>query len=80
LFAQPKHPYTRLLIDSAPGAKASLPESETIELPDAFNPPCGCSFAKRCRRAQAKCHEQQPLLESYDGNNKISVACWFPIK
>jgi len=80
LFAQPKHPYTRLLIDSAPGAKASLPEAETTELPDAFNPPHGCSFAKRCPRAQEKCHEQQPALESHDGNNETTVACWFAIK
>ncbi len=80
LFAQPKHPYTRLLIDSAPGAKASLPESGGTELPDPFNPPRGCSFARRCPRAQDKCLEQQPQLEPYDASNRMSVACWFPIK
>ena len=79
LFAQPKHPYTRLLIDSAPGANVSLPDSESAELPDPFNPPRGCSFATRCPRAQARCREQQPLLEAYDGNDKITVACWFPL-
>lgn len=79
LFAQPKHPYTRLLIDSAPGANATQPETETIELPDPFNPPRGCSFASRCPKAQAKCHEQKPELESDDGNNRITVACWFPM-
>jgi len=79
LFAHPEHPYTRLLIDSAPGANASLPVSESIELPDPFNPPRGCSFATRCPRAQAQCREQQPLLESYNGNHKTTAACWFPM-
>jgi len=79
LFAQPKHPYTRLLIDSAPGANAPLPETGSVELPDPFNPPRGCSFAGRCPHAQTKCHEQQPALELHNGTNKASVACWFPI-
>jgi len=79
LFAQPKHWYTRLLIDSAPSANAALPHSESIELPDPFNPPRGCSFAKRCPHAQAKCHEQKPDLESCAGNNKVAVACWYPM-
>ncbi|MEJ2361559.1 MAG: ATP-binding cassette domain-containing protein [Gammaproteobacteria bacterium] len=79
LFAQPKHPYTRLLIDSAPSASTTLPESESIELPDPFNPPRGCSFARRCPRAQDKCHEQQPSLESVDDSHKTAAACWFPL-
>ena len=80
LFARPQHPYTRLLIDSAPGAKTSLPESGSIELPDPFNPPQGCSFAKRCPRAQAQCHDQKPELDSHDGNTTAMVACWFPME
>ena len=80
LFAQPKHPYTRLLIDSAPGANASLPETESIELPDPFDPPRGCSFVRRCPNAQAKCHEQEPMLEACEGNDRVTVACWFPIQ
>lgn len=79
LFAQPKHPYTRLLINSAPGANTALPETETIELPDPFNPPRGCSFAKRCPNAQAKCFEEKPELVG-DGNDaERSFACWFPV-
>lgn len=78
LFAQPKHPYTRLLINSAPGANTALPETETIELPDPFNPPRGCSFARRCPHAQAKCHEQKPELQSSEGESRRTVACWFP--
>lgn len=79
LFAKPKHPYTRLLIDSAPGANTSLPETDSIELPDPFNPPHGCSFAKRCPYAQAKCIEQKPELVFSDTDNSHSAACWFPL-
>jgi oligopeptide/dipeptide ABC transporter ATP-binding protein len=79
LFAQPKHPYTRLLIDSAPGANATLPEIQNAELPDPFNPPRGCSFATRCPRAQKRCYEQQPVLESTEDENRNAVACWYPL-
>lgn len=79
LFSQPKHPYTQLLIDSAPSTNVALPETESIELPDPFNPPRGCSFAKRCPNAQAKCHEQKPELKSNDSDNSRTVACWFPV-
>jgi len=79
LFAHPKHPYTRLLIDSAPSANASLPESASAELPDSFNPPRGCSFAARCPRFQERCREQQPELASPGEDDHHTVACWFPL-
>jgi peptide/nickel transport system ATP-binding protein len=79
LFAQPKHPYTRLLVDSAPGPNAPLPETESIELPDPFNPPRGCSFARRCPNVQDKCREQQPDLASPDRDGRHTFACWFPM-
>lgn len=79
LFAQPKHPYTRLLIDSAPDAGTALPELKNTELPDPFNPPHGCSFASRCPHAQAKCREQQPALTSVGDKSQAAVACWFPL-
>lgn len=78
LFARPEHPYTRLLIDSAPDANTALPELENTELPDPFNPPRGCSFASRCPRAQAKCREQQPELDAVN-HSSSTVACWFPV-
>lgn len=80
LFSKPKHPYTRLLIDSAPDANAALPELKNTELPDPFNPPRGCSFVTRCPYAQEKCREQQPeLVESDTDAGQTAVACWFPL-
>ena len=65
IFARPRHPYTRLLADSAPmvGRPLRAPETEETELPDPLNPPPGCPFAPRCPRASDICRAQDPPLE-----------------
>jgi oligopeptide/dipeptide ABC transporter ATP-binding protein len=63
LFAAPLHPYTRALLDCDPayiaGTKRRLP---TIagSVPSLLDLPSGCSFAPRCSRAAAACHERRP--------------------
>ena len=65
IFNAPKHPYTRLLADSAPvvGRPLSAPEQKGTELPDPLNPPPGCAFAGRCPRATDLCRRVEPALE-----------------
>ena len=77
LFAAPSHPYTRLLLDSAPvpGRRRARAEQAPAELPDPFAPPPGCAFAPRCPRAQARCRSDRPLLAGGDH----AVACHFPL-
>ena len=79
IFAAPRHPYTRLLAESAPvvGRALTAPEQKDTELPDPLDPPPGCSFAGRCPRATALCHETDPPLEQM-GTDQFA-ACHHPL-
>jgi len=79
LFREPKHPYTRALIDSVP-----VPDPVAIlrraplrgEVPSPVNPPSGCVFHPRCPHADAKCSTTSPVLRDLDGTH---VACHHPL-
>ncbi|MCH8553410.1 MAG: ATP-binding cassette domain-containing protein [Natronospirillum sp.] len=79
LFDNPQHHYTRLLLDSVPGARdGTLPDEEVnAELPDPFHPPTGCAFAPRCSAASDQCRQSDPELDTrrQDGQQ---VACYHP--
>ena len=54
IFADPKHPYTQALIRAIPEPdpdKALPRDLPRGEVPDAANPPLGCSFHPRCPKA-----------------------------
>ena len=78
LFANPQHPYTMGLLKSVPsiGDNVKEPLHPIGGLPpDLLAPPQGCRFRPRCPRAQAKCLELPPLMETAPGQR---AACWFP--
>ena len=58
IFAQPRHPYTKALLAAIPEpdpekmVPRNLPRGE---IPDAAEPPLGCSFHPRCPEAVAGC-------------------------
>ncbi|HEX4471233.1 MAG TPA: ABC transporter ATP-binding protein [Nocardioides sp.] len=58
IFAQPRHPYTKALLAAIPEpdpekmVPRNLPRGE---IPDAADPPLGCSFHPRCPEAVAGC-------------------------
>lgn len=64
LFSDPLHPYTQALLKSIP--KTSFPpediEKKVIEgdIPSPVNPPSGCPFNPRCRRAVDICRAEMP--------------------
>jgi oligopeptide/dipeptide ABC transporter ATP-binding protein len=58
IFAEPKHPYTQALIRAIPEPdpdKALPRDLPRGEVPDAANPPLGCSFHPRCPKAFEIC-------------------------
>jgi len=78
LFPNPQHPYTMGLLKSVPALGDNVKEKlKPIGglPPDLLAPPKGCRFRPRCPRAQEKCLEQPPLIESAPGQR---AACWFP--
>jgi peptide/nickel transport system ATP-binding protein len=80
LFSMPRHPYTKLLLESAPvpGKKKVSDEDKPSELPDPFAPPPGCAFAPRCPNAGDKCREEKPALNAM-ANGTQAVACYNPL-
>src|SRR5262249_48764620 len=59
LFAQPRHPYTALLMAAIPSTDPTNPPTRLVgvnsELPSPLSPPSGCRFRTRCPRAQDIC-------------------------
>ena len=72
-FAEPLHPYSRMLMASVPRLRANVePEFITGQPPSLLDPPKGCRFADRCPRRFEKCSEEPPVV-NIDG---IQVKCW----
>jgi oligopeptide/dipeptide ABC transporter ATP-binding protein len=58
IFADPKHPYTRSLLEAIPEPDPEKMVPRRLprgEIPDAASPPLGCSFHPRCLEAVAAC-------------------------
>ncbi len=81
LFRAPLHPYTDLLIRSAPvpNRKRQAASGDSGELPDPYNPPPGCPFAARCPRVEDDCRKAMPPLETKDRGEGHRAACFHPL-
>jgi|TARA_Y100000996_G_scaffold182021_1_gene142302 oligopeptide/dipeptide ABC transporter ATP-binding protein len=79
IFSKPKHPYTKLLADSAPiiGKPLTLNENSGYELPDIMNPPKGCAFRDRCIFSKKLCSQKTPIFKKV--KNGSAVSCHYPI-
>ncbi|MEE2768775.1 MAG: oligopeptide/dipeptide ABC transporter ATP-binding protein [Actinomycetota bacterium] len=79
LYSVPAHPYTRVLLASAPEPAATVDESESAigdEIPSPIDPPSGCRFRTRCPRADDRCATEEPVLRALSGDH--FVACHYP--
>jgi peptide/nickel transport system ATP-binding protein len=84
VFASPRHPYTRGLLDASAAttdprhldADGRLPAIPG-QVPPAGRFPAGCVFRTRCPRAAERCAETPPLVEV---GAERSAACWFPLE
>ena len=75
----PKHPYTKALIDSIPVPDPEFSHDDraiklTGEPPSAVNPPEGCRFRPRCPFAGEECKIQPALTDE-----RHRVACHHPL-
>ncbi len=76
VFASPRHPYTRGLLDSIPTIKEDKEQLYSIpgQIP-AFEAPVGCCrYASRCARVFDKCGECEPPLFELEHGQK--ARCW----
>lgn len=76
IFKAPRHPYTKLLAQSAPAVGRPLAAPADGELPDPLDPPPGCAFAGRCPKATDLCRREEPRLEHL-GEDQLA-ACHHP--
>ena len=80
LYAQPAHPYTKLLLGSVPVADPTkMPDTNAElsgDLPSPTAPPSGCRFRTRCPIATDRCAQEEPQLQEVAVGHY--VACHYP--
>jgi peptide/nickel transport system ATP-binding protein len=64
LFIQPRHPYTRALMEAIPDLDMAGRERIPVggEVPSPINPPSGCPFHPRCPLANERCRVEVPAM------------------
>ena len=74
IFAAPRHPYTRLLLDAIPDMAMTGRARTAVggEVPSPIDPPPGCTFHPRCPFAFVRCKFERPELTQ---NGDVLVAC-----
>jgi peptide/nickel transport system ATP-binding protein len=62
IFARPRHPYTRMLLDAVPDLSMSGKPRTPVagEVPNPLAPPPGCAFHPRCPHADERCRRERP--------------------
>ena len=77
LFAGPRHPYTRALLDAVPSMDLARRDDRAPRLgepPDPAALPSGCRFRSRCPLAFDRCAVDDPALAEAAAGH--AVACW----
>lgn len=78
LYSNPRHPYTRALMDAAPIPDPQIERNRVKivlkgELPSPLNPPKGCVFSSRCNFVTDACRAEMPQLQ--ECGNEHQAAC-----
>ena len=80
IYNHPRHPYTQALISAVPIPDPIIEKNKEIiliegDLPSPINPPSGCVFRTRCKKAQDICSHEKPELK--EATSSHEVACHF---
>ena len=66
VYEDPKHPYTRFLLEAVPKPDPTIRKEDKNmligEIPSPVNPPSGCRFHTRCPYASERCSQEEPLM------------------
>lgn len=81
MYANPAHPYTKLLMDSIPLPDPTVDIDRELRadegLPSPINPPSGCRFRTRCPLADEICSRVEPQMRRVTEDH--FVACHHPL-
>ena len=78
LFDRPAHPYTQALLDAIPIPDPDIPTMQEMlegDVPSPMDPPAGCCFHTRCKKAFPRCAQERPRLREIAPGHL--VACHF---
>lgn len=79
LFENPRHPYTKALVDASPIPDPNLRDRSRIvisgEIPSPVNPPSGCRYHTRCPYAKEECKLMNMELLPVEGTSNHLCAC-----
>ena len=81
LFSNPRHPYSRALIDAVPKADPGQRIVDSLvtlagEIPSPLNPPSGCVFRTRCQHATPACVGSVPPREAISPEHTLACHHW----
>ncbi|MGQ4512360.1 oligopeptide/dipeptide ABC transporter ATP-binding protein [Streptomyces sp. DW26H14] len=81
LFADPRHPYTQLLLAAVPRARARREDRRRAvaaagDLPSPLERPTGCVFQARCPLATDRCRTEEPALRKVGAGGR-GAACHY---
>jgi len=74
IFAQPQHPYTRMLLDAIPDLEGTGRARTPVagEVPNPLDPPSGCAFHPRCPWANSRCAAERPEPRPVAGGSLVA--------
>jgi peptide/nickel transport system ATP-binding protein len=74
ILAAPRHPYTRLLLDTVPDVDADDRPRQALagEVPSPLSPPSGCAFHPRCPFANERCRNEVPADVTIAGSHVVA--------
>jgi oligopeptide/dipeptide ABC transporter ATP-binding protein len=82
LFRDPRHPYTKALLNSVPRLD-DPPGGRFIPIPgqppDLTSLPAGCAYAPRCPYVIDRCRSEAPALDTFEIKQSRSKACWVDV-
>jgi oligopeptide/dipeptide ABC transporter ATP-binding protein len=82
VFRAPRHPYTRMLLESVPLLDPVEERARLARLgvqgepPSAVDRPPGCEFHSRCPAAQDRCTATSPEPEAIDKSRQVACFRW----
>ncbi|SNB74321.1 oligopeptide transport system ATP-binding protein [Arboricoccus pini] len=75
LFSNPRHPYTRSLLQAVPSLDPTQRRAQAAvlgELPSPLAIPSGCAFHPRCPHAIDRCRQERPRLRRGQGSGEAA--------
>ncbi|MDF2675282.1 MAG: oligopeptide/dipeptide transporter, ATPase subunit [Clostridiales bacterium] len=75
IYSNPQHPYTKILLSSAPIPDPFIDRDRSFvkgEVPSPINTPTGCAFHPRCEHAMEICRNKAPFLKVTDKDHKVA--------